>query len=234
MSNKAEETLRASGDTSWFVKDRFGMFIHWGLYAQGARHEWLMNQESIPVEVYEQRYFKTFDPDLYDPERWAKVAANAGMKYMIVTSKHHEGFCLWDSQYTEYKATRTPAGRDLLRPMLDAFRNEGLRTGLYHSVIDWHHPDYIIDNRIGPYRGLDAAERARMNEGRDMSRYAAYLRNQVRELLTGYCPIDVLWFDSPIRMPRIRPTSRSARGGWRGSRRSSTSWCANGSQHHGQ
>ena len=180
----------------WFRDLGFGMFIHWGLYAQGARHEWLMNQESIPVEVYEQRYFKTFDPDLYDPRRWARAAAGAGMKYMVVTSKHHEGFCLWDSRYTDYKAPRTPAGRDLLRPMLEAFRNEGLRTGLLPlgdrtGTI----PTTSSDNRIGPYRGLDAAERARMNEGRDMSRYAAYLRNQVRELLTGYGPIDVLWFD---------------------------------------
>jgi alpha-L-fucosidase len=183
------------GDTSWFVHDRFGMFIHWGLYAQGARHEWLMNNESIPVEEYEQRYFKRFDPDLYDPKRWARAAANAGMKYFVVTSKHHEGFCLWDSKHTDYKAPNTAAKRDLLRPVLDAFRAEGLRAGIYYSLIDWHHPDFVIDNRIGPYRALSDAERAKMNAGRNMSRYAAYMRNQVGELLTDYGKIDVLWFD---------------------------------------
>ena len=193
--SQATGAARAGADTRWFVNDRFGMFIHWGLYAQGARHEWLMNNESIPVEVYEQRYFKRFDPDLYDPRRWARAAAGAGMKYMVVTSKHHEGFCLWDSRYTDYKAPCTPAGRDLLRPMLDAFRAEGLRTGIYYSLIDWHHPDFVIDNRFGPYRALDEAARARLNAGRKMERYAAYMRNQIKELLTGYGPVDVLWFD---------------------------------------
>ena len=183
------------GDTAWFVQDRFGLFIHWGLYALGARHEWLMHRESIPVDVYEQRYFARFDPDLYDPQRWARAAAQAGMKYMVATSKHHEGFCLWDSRQTGYKAPRTPARRDLLRPMLDAFRAEGLRTGLYYSLLDWHHPDFVIDNRFGPYRTLGDDAREQMNAGRSMPRYAAYMRKQVKELLTQYGPIDVMWFD---------------------------------------
>ncbi len=183
------------GDTSWFTRERFGMFIHWGLYSQGARHEWLMNNESMPVEEYERRYFKRFDPDLYDPRIWARAAADAGMKYFVITSKHHEGFCLWDSRHTDYKAPNTAAGRDLLRPALDAFRAEGLRAGVYYSLIDWHHPQFVIDNRIGPYRGLGDAERAAMNQKRQMSKYAAYMRNQVTELLTRYGPIDVLWFD---------------------------------------
>ncbi len=104
-----------SHHTAWFVHDRFGMFIHWGLYAQPARHEWVMHNEQIAPEVYEQ-YFRLFDPDLYDPEAWAEAAANAGMKYLVITSKHHEGFCLWDSALTDYKAPNTPAKRDLLRP----------------------------------------------------------------------------------------------------------------------
>ncbi len=183
------------GDTSWFVRDRFGMFIHWGLYAQGARHEWLMNNESIPVEEYERRYFKRFDPDLYNPEVWAKAAADAGMKYFVVTTKHHEGFCLWDSKHTDYKAPNTAAGRDLLRPMVDAFRGQGIRVGFYYSLLDWHHPHYVIDNRIGPYRGKTDEERAKLNVGRDQSKYAAYMRNQVKELLTKYGQVDVLWFD---------------------------------------
>ncbi|MEI8243840.1 MAG: alpha-L-fucosidase [bacterium] len=190
----AEKTL-PHGDTKWFVNDRFGMFIHWGLYAQGARHEWLMNNEKIPLEEYERRYFKRFDPDLYNPEIWAAAAADAGMKYFVVTTKHHEGFCLWDTKQTGYKAPNTAAGRDLIRPMVDAFRGRGLRTGFYYSLIDWHHPHFVIDHRTGPYRELPEAERAKMNVGRDMSKYAAYMREQVRELLTGYGPVDVLWFD---------------------------------------
>ncbi len=183
------------GDTRWFVRDRFGMFIHWGLYSQGARHEWLMNNENIPVEDYEKRYFKRFDPDLYNPELWAAAAANAGMKYFVVTAKHHEGFCLWNSKYTDYKAPNTAAKRDLLKPMVKAFREHGVRAGVYYSLLDWHHPDFVIDNRIGPYRGKTDAERAALNKGRRMERYAEYMRNQVTELLTNYGDIDVLWFD---------------------------------------
>ena len=95
------------GDTSWFTHDRFGLFIHWGLYALPARHEWVKQREEIPDAQYD-RYLKYFDPDLYDPEAWADAAANAGMKYFCVTTKHHEGFALWDSKLTEYKATNTP------------------------------------------------------------------------------------------------------------------------------
>lgn len=186
------------GDTSWFVRDRFGLFIHWGLYALAARHEWVKHNEQIPDDVY-QKYFKRFDPDLYDPEVWAAAAAGAGMKYFVVTTKHHEGFCLWDSQLTDYKAPNTPAGRDLLRPMVEAFRAQGLRTGFYHSLIDWHHPDYVIDPHIGPYRAHP--ERARMNEGRDQAKYAQYLHGQVRELLTQYGNVDILWFDFSYPKP---------------------------------
>ncbi len=183
------------GDTSWLVQDRFGLFIHWGLYSQGARHEWLMHKEQIPVEEYKRRYFKTFDPDLYDPAAWADAAAYAGMKYSVVTAKHHEGFCLWDSKFTNYKATNTPAGRDLLKPLTEAFRERGIRSGFYYSLLDWHHPDYIIDTCNGPYRNTDDKTRAEMNKGRDQKRYAAYMRDQVRELLTEFGQIDVLWFD---------------------------------------
>ena len=105
-----------AGKTDWFVHDRFGLFIHWGLYALPARHEWVKNREQIPDEEY-QRYFDHFDPDLYDPAHWARAAKAAGMKYVVVTTKHHDGFCLWDSALTDYKATNTPAGRDLLRPV---------------------------------------------------------------------------------------------------------------------
>jgi len=179
------------GDTTWFVHDRFGLFIHWGLYALPARHEWVKNREEIPDERY-QVYFDHFDPDLYDPEQWAEAAAGAGMKYFVVTSKHHEGFCLWDSKLTDYKATNTPAKRDLLKPMVEAFRSRGFKVGFYHSLIDWHHPHYTIDS-VHPLR--NHPERERLNQGRDMSKYRAYLHGQVRELLTEFGRVDILWCD---------------------------------------
>lgn len=186
------------GDTSWFVNDRFGMFIHWGLYALAARHEWVQHYEKIPHEKY-QKYFRRFNPDLFNPDLWAQAAANAGMKYFVITTKHHEGFCLWDTKLTDYKATNTPAGRDLLKPMLSAFRKYNLRTGLYHSLIDWHHPQYILDPHHGPYR--DHPDRDKMNKGRDQARYAQYLHGQVRELLTRFKPVDILWLDYSYPRP---------------------------------
>ncbi len=192
MTLSLEDARAMKGDTSWFTHDRFGMFIHWGLYALGARHEWLKHNEEIPDDVY-QKYFKHFDPDLYDPDVWAAAAEGAGMKYFVITTKHHEGFCLWDTALTDYKAPNTPAGRDLLRPMVDAFRAHNLRTGLYHSLIDWHHPDFVVDPSIGPLR--NTTNKDELNAGRDQARYAAYLHAQVRELLTQYGKIDVMWFD---------------------------------------
>ena len=182
------------GNTKWFTADRFGMFIHWGLYAMAARHEWVQNNEEIAEEDY-RKYFELFEPDLFDPKSWAVAAKNAGMKYVVITAKHHEGFCLFDSQYTEFKATNTKCGKDLLREVLEAFRGEGLRVGVYYSLLDWHHKDFVIDNRIGPYRNLPESERSAMNQGRDMKKYAEYMRNQVTELLTNYGRIDVIWFD---------------------------------------
>ena len=178
------------GDTTWFVRDRFGLFIHWGLYALPARHEWVQNKEEIAPDEYESRYFPRFDPDRLDPVAWAKAARAAGMKYFVITTKHHEGFCLWDSQFTDYKAPNTPAGRDLLREIVDAFRAEGIRVGFYYSLLDWHHPDFPIDVHHPLRNHPDAAK---MNENRDVRKYAEYMRNQVRELLTNYGPVDVLW-----------------------------------------
>lgn len=185
------EVRKTPGDTAWFTHDRFGMFIHWGLYALPARHEWIKNIERIKEEKYE-KYFKYFDPDLYDPKAWAREAKNAGMKYAVLTAKHHEGFCLFDSQYTDYKSTNTPAGRDLVKEYVEAFRAEGLHVGFYYSLIDWHHPDFTVD-MLHPRRDDENAHA--LNEGRDMKRYAQYMRDQVTELLTNYGKIDILWFD---------------------------------------
>lgn len=182
--------LKTDGDTGWFTQDRFGMFIHWGLYALPARHEWIKQIEQIPDEVYD-KYFRYFNPDLYNPDLWAEAAKNAGMKYMVVTSKHHDGFCLWDSQYTDYKATNTPYGKDVLTPMLESFKNQGLRTGLYHSLIDWHHPEFPIDDL---HSMRNHPDRNKLNKKRDMEKYVEYLHNQTRELLERYDP-DIMWFD---------------------------------------
>ena len=179
------------GDTTWFTRDRLGMFIHWGTYALPARHEWVRQREEIPWERY-KRYFDHFDPDLYDPADWARQAKAAGMKYFVITAKHHEGFCLWDTAYTDYKATNTPYGKDLLRPMVEAFRAEGLRVGFYYSLLDWHHPDYPID-RLHVHRNSE--EMRRTNAKRDVHRYAEYMRNQIRELLTDFGQVDYLFFD---------------------------------------
>jgi alpha-L-fucosidase len=186
-----ESVRQSQGDTSWFVHDRFGLFIHWGLYALPARHEWIKNIERISDEDY-RKYFEHFDPDLYDPTAWARAAKNAGMRYFVVTTKHHEGFCLWDSALTDYKAPNTPCGRDLLRPMVEAFRAEGLKVGFYHSLIDWHHPDFPVD-RVHPMR--DNAAYREKHQNRDVRKYAEYLHGQTRELLTQFGRVDIMWFD---------------------------------------
>ena len=186
------------GDTRWFVHDRFGLFIHWGLYAMPARHEWVRHNEGLTDADYDV-FFRHFDPDLYDPAQWADAAANAGMRYFVITTKHHDGFCLWDSKLTDYKSTNTPARRDVLSPMIAAFRARGLRVGLYHSLIDWHHPQFVIDPHTGPLR--NSPDREKLNRGRDQKKYAEYLHGQVRELLTDFGPIDILWCDYSYPKP---------------------------------
>ncbi len=186
---EAQKTLRMK----WWTDSRFGMFIHWGLYALPARHEWVKNRERMTDGQY-QKYFENFNPDLYDPKEWARKAKNAGMKYVVLTAKHHEGFCLWDSKFTDYKSTNTPIGKDLIKEYVEAFRAEGLKVGFYYSLIDWHHPDYTIDSRHPQRQDYDTAY-ARLNKGRDMSRYREYMKNQVRELLSNYGEISIIWFD---------------------------------------
>lgn len=198
------------GHTDWFVHDRFGMFIHWGLYAAAARHEWVKHHEQTSDADY-QKYFDHFDPDLYDPKAWARTAREAGMKYFVVTSKHHEGFCLWDSKYTDYKAPNTPCGKDLLRPLVEAMRDEGLRIGFYYSLIDWHHPEFPIDG-IHPMRNHpDALE---WNKTRDIHKYAHYMRDQVRELLTEFGKIDIIWFDFSYPTNEYKGMKGKGRDDW--------------------
>ena len=187
----APQPAKTPGQTDWFVRDRFGLFVHWGIYALPARHEWVKNREKIADADY-QKYFEHFDPDLYDPAAWAQAARRAGMRYAVITSKHHDGFCLFDSQLTDYKATRTPAGRDLLGPFVEAFRAEGLKVGFYYSLIDWHHPEFPVDG-LHPQR--DDVVFREANAARDVTQYADYVLCQVRELMTRYGKIDILWLD---------------------------------------
>lgn len=177
--------------TEAFRYDRFGMFIHWGLYAIPARGEWVRSTEEISVEDY-QKYFDEFDPVQYDPKKWARLAKEAGMKYAVMTTKHHDGFCLFDSAYTDYKATNTKAGRDLIREYADAFRAEGIKVGFYYSLIDWHHPDFPhYGDRNHPMRNNENYK----NDNRNFDNYLEYMHNQVRELVTNYGKIDIMWFD---------------------------------------
>ncbi len=175
----------------WFQEARFGMFIHWGLYAIPARGEWVRSTEQMPEEAY-LPFFDEFDPVDYDPKQWARAAKAAGMRYAVLTAKHHDGFCLFDSQLTDFKSTNTKCGRDLVREYLDAFRAEGLKVGLYYSLLDWHHPDYPhFEDAHHPMRNHPECG----NEGRDFGRYLDYMHGQVRELCTNYGRLDVLWFD---------------------------------------
>jgi alpha-L-fucosidase len=187
----AETPAQKEARMKWWTEARFGMFIHWGLYALPARHEWVKNREHITDADY-QKYFDHFNPDLYNPKAWAKAAKAAGMKYFVITTKHHEGFCLFESKFTDYKAPNTPYGKDLIGPIVQAMREEGLKVGFYYSLLDWHQPDYAVDS-IHPQSG-DAAFREK-NKGRDQKKYAEYVRNQVREILTNYGTIDCLFLD---------------------------------------
>ena len=179
----------APAHIQWFTEARFGLFIHWGLYSLPARHEWVRSVERLSAAEY-RRYFDHFYPDLFDPESWAHEAWQAGMRYVVLTTKHHDGFCLWDSAFTDYKAPASPWGKDLLTPFVEAFRARGFRIGFYHSLIDWHHPEFPVDGHH-PLRDDHAAR----EEARDISVYREYLHGQTRELLTQFGRIDVMWFD---------------------------------------
>lgn len=162
----------------WWHQAKFGMFIHWGLYSVLGRHEWAMENEGIPVPEYEQ-LAKQFTPRPNAAREWAKLARRAGMKYMVMTTKHHEGFCLFNTKLTGYCAPKQACGRDLVKEFVDAARGEGMRVGFYYSLMDWHHPD-------GARCATDEAARRR---------FVDYIHGQVRELCTNYGKLDILWYD---------------------------------------
>jgi alpha-L-fucosidase len=157
---------------------RFGMFIHFGLYSQLGHHEWAMEREGIPVAEY-QELAKSFNPKPNAARAWARLAKQAGMKYMVMTTKHHEGFCNFDTKLTNYCAPKQAAGRDLVAEYVEAARAEGMRVGFYYSLMDWHHPD-------GAKCATDEAARRR---------FVDYIHGQVRELCTNYGKLDILWYD---------------------------------------
>ncbi len=177
---------------AWWRDARFGMFIHWGLYAIPAGEwdgktthgEWIMNTAQIPVSQYEP-FRGRFNPSRFDAREWVRIARDAGARYIVITTKHHDGFCLFDSALTDYDIMSTPFRRDVMKELVDACREAGVRIGWYHSIMDWHHPDYL------PRREWET----RSTKGASFDRYVQYLKGQVRELLTNYGPIDVMWFD---------------------------------------
>jgi alpha-L-fucosidase len=187
-----ESAAQRDARMAWWREARFGMFIHWGLYAvpagewQGQTNhaEWIRETARIPLEEYEQ-FVAQFNPVKFNADEWVRIAKDAGMKYIVITSKHHDGFCLFDSRHTEFDVRSTPFRRDILKELAEACRRQGLRICWYHSIMDWHHPDYL------PRRAWEQ----RSAEGADFGRYCAYLKGQLRELLTNYGPIGVLWFD---------------------------------------
>jgi alpha-L-fucosidase len=162
----------------WWHAAKFGMFIHFGLYSQHARHEWAMEEEAIPIGEY-MAFAQQFNPKPGSQRAWAKLAKAAGMKYMVMTSKHHEGFCNFDTKLTDYCATKQGPKRDLIREYVEAARAEGLRVGFYYSLMDWHHPD-------GARCATDPEAR---------KRFVAYTHGLIRELMTNYGKIDILWYD---------------------------------------
>ena len=172
----------------WWEDARFGMFVHWGLYSQLGRHEWVMNRERIPKREYE-KLADTFKPKPRPARDWARLAKKAGMKYMVMTTKHHEGFCLWDTEQTDYNAAKRGPGRDLVREYVEACREFGLKIGFYYSLMDWHHPD-------GARCAKDEAARRR---------FVDFTRGCVRELMTNYGKIDILWYDVswPLATPEL-------------------------------
>ncbi len=179
---------------AWWQEARFGMFIHWGLYAvhggawegkqYGGYSEWLMSA-GIPPDEY-RPLAKRFHPIEFDADQWVSLARDAGMKYIVITSKHHEGFAMWDSGVTDYDIVdATPYGRDVLGELAEACGRQGIRLGFYYSVLDWDHPDYLPRHRNDARPVGDA----------DFNRYLDFMKAQLTELLTHYGPVAVLWFD---------------------------------------
>ncbi|MCX8108325.1 MAG: alpha-L-fucosidase, partial [Verrucomicrobiae bacterium] len=183
---------------AWFEEARFGLFIHWGVYAvpagewEGKTHygEWFMEETRMPVSKYEQ-FANKFNPTKFNAREWVRMAKDAGMRYIVITSKHHDGFCLWDSELTDWDIGRTPFKRDPLKELSEACREAGLRLCFYYSIMDWHHPDW------GTRRRWHDTATGEPN----MDRYISYMKGQLKELITRYGPLGILWFDGEWESP---------------------------------
>lgn len=191
---------------AWWREARLGMFVHWGLYSAaeggwdgkqyGGGVEWIQEYAGVPADEYAKRLRPLFTPKRGFAKEWARMAKEMGAQYVVFTSKHHEGFALWDSKVTEFDA-KDFTGRDLFKEIVSALRAEGLKVGVYFSVIDWHHPDFPVQNSGFPHplkhernKGLPDPD-----QGRDMSRYVDFMHKQVNEVVSHYGTLDVLWWD---------------------------------------
>ena len=163
----------------WWREARFGMFIHWGLYSVLERGEWVMYNERIPKAEY-AKLADRFNPRKYNPDEWVALAQEAGMKYMVLTTRHHDGFCLWDTETTDFCAPKTAAGRDLVAEYVEACRRAGMRIGFYYSLLDWRWPAYWLGPEKAPEQWAE---------------FVDYVHAQVKELVTKYGKIDILWYD---------------------------------------
>lgn len=182
-----------SARLEWWKDARFGMFIHWGpVSLKGTEIGWSRGRE-IPIEEYDSLYLQ-FNPVNFDAAKWVKLAKDAGMKYMVFTSKHHDGFCNWDTEYTRYNIMNSAYGKDIMAQLSDACKEQGLALGFYHSTCDWHHPDFPLTSPGG------SVERDEYN----LDRYTEYLKNQSVEIMDNYGPLLVMWYDVPQRFDSIR------------------------------
>ena len=172
----------------WFEEARFGLFIHWGVYSQLGDGEWVMQVQQIPVKTYE-KLPAFFNPTQFDPKEWVKMVKDAGMKYITITSKHHDGFAMFDSKISDYDIVdRTPYKKDVLKMLADECQAQGIKLFFYHSQLDWHNPDYYPRGNTGQgYTG-------RPDSG-DFNKYLDYMDTQLSELLTNYGPVAGIWFD---------------------------------------
>ncbi len=173
---------------AWFQEARFGLFIHWGVYSVAGDGEWVMHNKRITVAEYERDFPPAFNPTKFDAAAWVAMVKAAGMRYITITSKHHDGFAMWDSKVSAYDIVeRTPYAKDVLKPLAEECRKQGVKLFFYHSQLDWHHPDYFPRGRTGRFTGRD-------DKG-EWFRYLDYMDQQLEELLTGYGEIGGIWFD---------------------------------------
>jgi alpha-L-fucosidase len=181
----AAESPSLDQRAQWFRHDRFGLFIHWGVYSIVGKGEWIRDTGKIPLADYD-KLPPQFNPEKFDAAQWVATARRAGQKYLVVTTKHHDGFCMFHTRCTDFNILNTPFKRDVIKELADACHRQGVHLGFYYSIMDWHHPDWL------PRRQW---EKDRSTEGADPRRYIEFMRNQIRELLTNYGTVNVLWFD---------------------------------------